>query len=364
MRESSLLGRLLVALGAFLLLSPVTLADLASAQRLYEEGRADEALAEVDSLLASNPADPELRFLKGIIYAEQGRNDDAIEIFAALTQDYPELPEPYNNLAVLFAENGEFEKAREALLSAIQTHPSYSTAHENLGDLYAKMASLAYDRALEEDDANESARIKLSAVNGLFSVPGSAHAAQAAAASEPAAEEPPAPATPEEPVALATEPAIEPAPEPAAEPEPEPQPEPAEPATTVATATPPAGVAPAPAPAAGESDAVAAAVETWRSAWTAQNVEGYLAAYASDYAPGGMSHDAWRSQRRDRLTSPSFVRVDIEDMQVAFTGPATATATFVQSYSADSYADRVRKTLTLAKTGSAWRIVREDSQPL
>src|SRR4029450_5356188 len=104
-------------------------------------------------------------------YAEHGRNDDAIEIFATLTQDYPELPEPYNNLAVLFAEKGEFEKARESLLAAIQTHPSYSTAHENLGDLYAKMASMAYDRALEEDKANESARIKLSQVNSLFSMP-------------------------------------------------------------------------------------------------------------------------------------------------------------------------------------------------
>jgi hypothetical protein len=72
---------------------------------------------------------------------------------------------------VLFAEKGEFEKAREALLAAIQAHPSYSTAHENLGDLYAKMASMAYDRALEEDTSNESARVKLSKVNELFSTP-------------------------------------------------------------------------------------------------------------------------------------------------------------------------------------------------
>jgi len=166
-----MLGRLLILLSVLALVPVTAVADLASAQKLYEDGRADEALTEVDSLLASSPADPELRFLKGVIFAEHGKNDEAIEIFAALTRDYPELPEPYNNLAVLFAEKGEFEKAREALLAAIQTHPSYSTAHENLGDLYAKMASLAYDRALEEDKANESARIKLSQVNSLFSMP-------------------------------------------------------------------------------------------------------------------------------------------------------------------------------------------------
>src|SRR5262247_2902340 len=126
----SMLSRLLIALSVLAFAPAAAVADLASAQKLYEDGRADDALTEVDSLLASNPADPELRFLKGIIFAEQGKNDEAIEIFAALTRDYPELPEPYNNLAVLFAEKGEFEKARESLLAAIQTHPSYSTAHE------------------------------------------------------------------------------------------------------------------------------------------------------------------------------------------------------------------------------------------
>jgi Flp pilus assembly protein TadD len=112
-----MLSRLLILLSVLALVPATAVADLASAQKLFEEGRADAALTEVDSLLASNPADPELRFLKGIIFAEQGKNDEAIEIFAALTRDYPELPEPYNNLAVLFAEKGEFEKAREARCS-------------------------------------------------------------------------------------------------------------------------------------------------------------------------------------------------------------------------------------------------------
>jgi hypothetical protein len=339
-----------MALGALALLPHVAPADLASAQRLYEEGRADEALAEVESLLASNAADPELRFLKGIIYAEQGRNDDAIELFAALTQDYPELPEPYNNLAVLFAEKGEFEKAREALLSAIQTHPSYSTAHENLGDLYAKMASLAYDRALEEDTANESARIKLSAVNGLFSVPTSQAAGSGAAAASAATTSASA-----MPVAARAEPAEPPLPAPA---------------TTVAAVTPPpaASAAPEPAPErpaiADETEAVLAAIESWRAAWTARDVQAYLGAYAPDYAPRGMTRDAWTAQRRERLNAASFVNVAIDGIGVEFPSADTAQAEFVQGYSSGNYEDRVRKTLTLSRTPSGWRIVREDSQPL
>jgi tetratricopeptide (TPR) repeat protein len=353
-----MLSRLFIALSALLLVPVAALADLASAQRLYEDGRSDDALKEVDSLLANNAADPELRFLKGIIYAEQGRNDDAIEVFAALTQDYPELPEPYNNLAVLFAEKGEFEKARESLLAAIQTHPSYSTAHENLGDLYAKMASMAYDRALEEDKANESARIKLSAVNGLFSVPqaraasnGSAStvASAPAAASRPAAPEPatPEPAMPQPSTTVAAATPVRAAP---------PAPEPAKPA--------PAAPAPQAAPATNQSADVEAAIEHWRKAWSARDAQAYLGAYAPDYAPRGMTHDAWSAQRRDRLAAASSVKVSVDNLDVSFPEAGTAKAEFTQGYQADNYRDRVRKTLTLSRTESGWRIVREDSQPL
>ena len=91
-----------------LFLTPVAQADLSRAQNLFEQGRANEAMAEVDRLLAESPGDAETRFLKGILYADMGRSQQAIEVFAGLTHDFPELPEPYNNLAVLFAEQGEF----------------------------------------------------------------------------------------------------------------------------------------------------------------------------------------------------------------------------------------------------------------
>jgi len=53
---------------------------------------------------------------------------------------------------------------------AINTHPSYATAHENLGDIYAKMAGLAYHRALQLDRANSSAKAKLELMRDLISV--------------------------------------------------------------------------------------------------------------------------------------------------------------------------------------------------
>ena len=108
-------------------------------------------------------------FLKGLILTEQNKPNDAIKVFTDLSQDYPELPEPYNNLAVLYASQGQYDKARNSLEMAIRTHPSYATAHENLGDIYAKMASQAYDKALQLDRSNAAAQTKLNMIKDLFS---------------------------------------------------------------------------------------------------------------------------------------------------------------------------------------------------
>jgi tetratricopeptide (TPR) repeat protein len=94
--------------------------------------------------------------------------NDAIAVFQKLTEDYPELPEPYNNLAVIYAQQKQYEKAKQALEMAIRTHPSYATAHENLGDIYSRMASQAYDKALQLDSSNTSAQTKLSMIRNLI----------------------------------------------------------------------------------------------------------------------------------------------------------------------------------------------------
>ena len=86
-----------------------------------------------------------------------------------LTEDYPELPEPYNNLAVLYAQQKQYDKARTALEMAIRTHPSYAIAYENLGDVYAKLASQAYDKALQLDSANSTAQNKMALIRDLIS---------------------------------------------------------------------------------------------------------------------------------------------------------------------------------------------------
>jgi tetratricopeptide (TPR) repeat protein len=120
------------------------------------------ALLAAMSACADEPRDPQARFLKAVILTEQGSSREAIDIFTRLTQDFPELPEPYNNLAVIYAAQGQYEKARAALEQSIRTQPGYATAYENLGDVYAKLASQAYDKALQLDKTNSGAQTKLS----------------------------------------------------------------------------------------------------------------------------------------------------------------------------------------------------------
>src|SRR5256885_2350446 len=151
-----------MALAALITFGALPLAqadDIQDAQKLLKAGQSQQALERVNRALAANPREPQARFLKGLIFTEQGKQQEAIDIFTKLTQDYPNLPEPYNNLAVIYASQGQYDKARSALEQSIRTHPSYATAYENLGDVYAKLASQAYDKALQIDSSNTGAQI-------------------------------------------------------------------------------------------------------------------------------------------------------------------------------------------------------------
>src|SRR5688572_33107193 len=176
--------------------------DMQDASRMLKAGQHQQALERVNKVLAAKPRDPQARFLKGLIFTDQGNTKDAIDIFTKLTQDYPELPEPYNNLAVIYAAQGQYDKARVALEQSIRTHPSYATAYENLGDVYAKLASQAYDKALQLDSSNSGAKNKLSLVREL--VGGAAPTPIVIAPKEAAKPEAPK-AVPEKPAAPAAD---------------------------------------------------------------------------------------------------------------------------------------------------------------
>jgi tetratricopeptide (TPR) repeat protein len=134
----------------------------------YRAGRTGEALALAERALQSDPRNPQLRFLRGVVLTEQRRLDLAIEAFGSLIADYPELPEPYNNLAVIHADRSDWDAARQALEQSIRAVPTYALAHENLGDIHIQLAARSYEQAGRLDPRNESARGKLALARELI----------------------------------------------------------------------------------------------------------------------------------------------------------------------------------------------------
>ena len=312
------------------LLAPIILAlsfaslahadELKDISQMAESGQQAAALERINTYLAANPKDAQAMFMKGIILAESGKRDDAIKAFTDLTDKYPNLPEPYNNLAVLYADAGQYDKAKKALETAIKTHPSYATAHENLGDIYARMASEAYDKALQLDNGNTRAQSKLAMIKDLF---GTGNKTTLAAKSD--AKSTKSDTKPIRPADKKVEPA-----KPAIEP------------TT------------------DETQSVTDAVNNWAKAWSAKDVDKYLASYADSFKPAkGESRKAWEETRRDRVSKPASINVELANQKVMLDGSDSAKVTFKQSYRAGGKPIRTDKTLMMKKTNGVWLIEQE-----
>ena len=116
-----------------------------------ENGRYQQALSQISTLLANNADDAQALLLKGNVSKLMGNTTEAASIFKQLINQYPTMPEAYNNLAVLYADKGQTALAIETLQQVFATSDSYATAYKNLRELYNQMASSAYREALDID---------------------------------------------------------------------------------------------------------------------------------------------------------------------------------------------------------------------
>ena len=300
--------------------------ELKDISQLSDQGQQAAALERVNAYLVANPKDPQAMFMKGIILVESGKRDDAIKAFTDLTDKYPNLPEPYNNLAVLYADAGQYDKAKKALETAIKTHPSYATAHENLGDIYARMASEAYDKALQLDNGNARAQSKLSMIKDLFGT-GNKVAVKTTEAAKPTKSG----TMPIRPADKKVEPVKS-----------------AELDKTVDVVT------------SDEEKNITDAVNNWAKAWSNQDVDKYLASYADNFkTPKGENRKAWEQSRRERISKPSSISVELANQKITLVDSSNAKVTFKQSYKANGKPISTNKTLLLKKANGNWLIEQE-----
>jgi tetratricopeptide (TPR) repeat protein len=282
--------------------------------------------------LANENESSQALFLEGVSLAQQNKSDEALKIFVELSKKHPQWPEPYNNMAVIYVQQGQYDKARLALEAALKTHPSYATAHQNLGGIYAKMASDAYDKALQVDHSKAPPQPKLALIKEVTASDAVRTAAKPAPSSKLAILPPPKVVEPVAAKPIAVKPAaIKP--------------------VAIKSDTPP------PDP----TQAVLRTVEAWAKAWSAKNVSAYLAYYANDFkTPNGETRAEWAKGRRERINRPSSIRVKIEAPKVRVQGNR-ASVTFRQNYRAGEITKRTRKVLYLRQSGNSWVIEREET---
>jgi len=342
--------RLLIA-ATFLISSSAQADEYGDVSQLIRADKFVEAAAKADAYLVAKPRDPQMRFLKGVIQRSAGKSAEAILTFTKLTEDYPELPEPYNNLAVLYSSQGQFEKARTALEMAIRTNPSYATAHENLGDIYSRLASQAYNSALQIDANSAGVAPKLAIIKEVFKPNLKVQAASSASTPVlPVISAPPKATTP-----LPTQPSPT-APIAAAKP-------------AIVATTPVQTAAPAPPPPAQIKPAISdksskdveAALNAWAKAWEAKDMVNYLGAYGKEFIPpGNQTRAVWEQERKKRILGKSNIVLKIQNLTISVNGNK-ASAKFRQDYRANALSVSSRKTLDLVKIGEQWLITKEST---
>ncbi|MEM7351316.1 MAG: hypothetical protein AAF657_10950 [Acidobacteriota bacterium] len=109
-----------------------------------------------------------------------------------------------------------------------------------------------------------------------------------------------------------------------------------------------------------EDAKVLARIRDWAQAWSDQRVEDYLAFYARDFKPPqDQSRSQWEAERRPRILRPSFIDVQLEELELVSIDATQAVVKLRQFYRADAVALGATKRIKLAKEGGEWKILEE-----
>ena len=295
---------------AFLLLSLIALAQnsIGEIKLLLKNGKYVRAEILTNKSIEEDLNNPELLFYKGIIETNMSKHNQAIDTFRDLTERFPELPEPFNNLAVLYAEKGQYDLAKEILEQAIKTNPSYLTAHINLGDIFTKMASEAYNNALEIDKSNNIAITKLSMITQLFNYQ---------------------PNTKNTKIDSINEKKI---------------------------------IKPLKVKKVDISKNILSTLENWKTAWENKDMKEYLSFYSSNFKyPNNMNKVDWENYRTNRIITKKIINISLKKTKVKLK-KEKAIVTFTQNYKSGALNQTSPKTLVLVEEDSRWLILEEISK--
>lgn len=102
------------------------------AHNRLRSGEATEALAELEALVAADPANPVFRGDLAQAFRERGELDRALPLYRQAAEDAADNPESWYDLASALQEAGRPGEAREALERALHLDPGRAEAHNTL----------------------------------------------------------------------------------------------------------------------------------------------------------------------------------------------------------------------------------------
>jgi murein L,D-transpeptidase YafK len=113
-------------------------------------------------------------------------------------------------------------------------------------------------------------------------------------------------------------------------------------------------------PAKNSDEDITSAVNKWAQAWSSKNLDQYFASYGASFQPAkGESRKSWEQQRRERITRPAKINVEVSNINITSTADDSAKVRFKQSYRADAKPIYTSKTLMMKKQGDNWFIEQE-----
>jgi len=111
------------------------LARQSYALALSHAQRFDEAIAQMDLLLASEPDNPQFRFVKATIHTQKGDQPEALRLYEDLAGSYPDHAPTQMNLAHALAAVGRTDAAVDAYRNAIRLGPTTGEGYWSLANL-------------------------------------------------------------------------------------------------------------------------------------------------------------------------------------------------------------------------------------
>ncbi|MGQ9494224.1 MAG: tetratricopeptide repeat protein [Anaerolineae bacterium] len=133
-------------------------------RQYLEQGKFNEAVAELQSAIRLDPSSVEGHFHLGNAYFQQGKLEDAAKAFQKTLDLDPGNVDALSNLGATYYELGQFEKATVEFKKAINLKPNDADIHYNLGAAYVQQ--FQFDAGIAE--FQEALRLNPNLIRAYF----------------------------------------------------------------------------------------------------------------------------------------------------------------------------------------------------